>query len=260
MEAALVIVRKEWTELRRQPALVLALVVPTVVLAVAPWVALPLLADADARVAAEIDVPLDILRVPGLDIAGSLQTLIAGQLSSLFLLLPVLVTSVTAAASVAGEKLARTLEPLLATPVRTWELLLGKTLATALPGIVAAWAAALSFVAAVVALTPPAVAAAVLSPGRVVILAVWIPLLALLAVALTVAVSSRVNDVRAAQSAAALLVLPVVAVTIGPLVGISFTGTGVTLAIGVGLAALTAGAGALAVAVFGREAILTRWR
>ena len=54
--------------------------------------------------------------------------------------MPLMVPVTIAAYSIVGEKITRSLEPLLATPVTTTELLLGKGLAAALPGVGTAWA------------------------------------------------------------------------------------------------------------------------
>src|SRR4051794_708838 len=62
----------------------------------------------------------------GLTPAELAQAVVGVQFSTLFVLLPIITPSVLASYSVVGEKTNRTLEPLLATPVRTWELLLGK--------------------------------------------------------------------------------------------------------------------------------------
>ena len=54
-------------------------------------------------------------------------------------MMPLMVPVTIAAYSIVGEKVTRSLEPLLATPISTTKLLLGKGLAAALPGIVTAW-------------------------------------------------------------------------------------------------------------------------
>ena len=57
-----------------------------------------------------------------------------------FLLIPAMVPMAIATQSVIGEKVARSLEPQLATPLEVRELLAGKTLAAALPAVTATWA------------------------------------------------------------------------------------------------------------------------
>jgi ABC-2 type transport system permease protein len=57
----------------------------------------------------------------------------------LFQMIPMVVPLSIASHSIVGEKQNRSLEPLLATPVRTQELLLAKALAAAIPGVLATW-------------------------------------------------------------------------------------------------------------------------
>jgi ABC-2 type transport system permease protein len=57
----------------------------------------------------------------------------------LFLMMPLMVPVTIAAYSIVGEKVSRSLEPLLAAPITTTRLLMAKGLAAAIPGIVMAW-------------------------------------------------------------------------------------------------------------------------
>ena len=72
-----------------------------------------------------------------------------------FLLMPATVPLAIASYSIVGEKQTRSLEAVLATPIRTTELLAGKAVAALVPGILAAWAA----YAVMVALGPHAIGA-----------------------------------------------------------------------------------------------------
>ena len=58
----------------------------------------------------------------------------------LFLLTPITGAMALAAHAVVGEKQARTLEPLLATPITTFELLVAKVLGALLPTLVISFA------------------------------------------------------------------------------------------------------------------------
>jgi ABC-2 type transport system permease protein len=71
--------------------------------------------------------------------------LIGLQVSVLFLIMPTLLTSIIAAYSIIGGKNGRTLETLLAKPIRTWELLVGKALASIIPGVGLTWLAGAVF-------------------------------------------------------------------------------------------------------------------
>jgi hypothetical protein len=68
------------------------------------------------------------------------------------------------------------------------------------------------------------------------------PLLALIGVALSVVLSSRVNDPRAAQQFSAVLVVPVLGLLFGQVAGVIVLGPGLALGIAVVLAIIAAGA------------------
>ena len=67
------------------------------------------------------------------------------EFGSFFLLIPVLLSSMSAALSVAGEKQQRTLEPLLATPVDDRSFLVAKLVAAVGPATAVTWIAAIAF-------------------------------------------------------------------------------------------------------------------
>ena len=79
------------------------------------------------------------------------------------LAIPAIVPAVVAAYSVAGERQQDTLEPVLTTPIRAEELLLGKGLAALAPSLVVAYGVLGAFVAAIELFAQPAVASALLS-------------------------------------------------------------------------------------------------
>src|SRR5262249_55666486 len=76
--------------------------------------------------------------------------------------IPALVPSFVAAYSVVGERQQGTLEPVLTTPIRHEELLLGKALATLLPSLAVAYVVYGLFLACVELFAAPAVASALI--------------------------------------------------------------------------------------------------
>jgi len=127
--------------------------------------------------------------------------------------IPALVPSFVAAYSVVGERSQGTLEPVLTTPVRREELLLGKALAALIPSIVVAYAVFGLFIACVELLAHPGVAAALIRPPDLLAQLIFTPLLAAWSIWMAVLISTRSSDVRVAQQLAALVSLPTVAVT-----------------------------------------------
>ena len=259
MNKALVVLEKEWLELRLQRSLLVA------TLALPPAITLFALVVFDlAGFAPDLGRGSGLPLTPdlvGLSTTELAQAIVGKQFSVAFLLVPVFIPSVIASYAIVGEKRERTLEPVLATPVRTWELLLGKSLAAILPAVVVTALCAAVFVAGVrAAAVTPRVAAAVVSPGWIAVLVLDMPLLTLIGVALIVIVSSRVNDPRSAQQISAVLIVPVLFLLFGQLTGVLVLSPLVAALVAVALALVAAATLRLASSLFQREAILTRWR
>jgi len=259
VKKALIVLEKEWLELRLQRALLLATLFlpPTItVFAVAIFVVVGIVpANANRG-----QLPLTP-ELAGLSPSELGQTLVGQQFSVLFLLLPIFVPTVLASYAIVGEKRERTLEPVLATPIRTWELLLGKALAALIPAVAITLASAAVFVAGILSFAvTERVRALVVTPGWILAVLVDSPLLALIGVALIVVLSSRVNDPRTAQQISAVLILPVLSLLFGQLAGVIVLGPALALGIGGILALIAAGALWVATRLFQREVILTRWR
>ncbi|MBU6424572.1 MAG: ABC transporter permease subunit, partial [Chloroflexi bacterium] len=134
----------------------------------------------------------------GLDPTEAVQGFIATYFLVLFMLIPTVVPLTIAIYSVIGEKAARTLEPLLATPVGVGELLLAKSIASTVPAVLVTWAAYAIYLAAVMAIGSPAAAHAVTAPRWILAVLIMVPLLTALSVNLGILISTRVNDIRVA--------------------------------------------------------------
>jgi ABC-2 type transport system permease protein len=175
-------------------------------------------------------------------------------------LTPVMGSMAAAAQSIVGEKQARTLEPLLATPLRTAELLASKVLsAAALGGAITVLCFAL-YAAGVLFLAEPGVAGILFTPASLLLAFVLCPLVMLVALQLAVCASARANDARGAQQIAALVVLPLTGMMVAQLFGVLLLTPVFLLGAVAVLVALNAILLRIAVALFDRETILTRWR
>jgi len=259
VKKALVVLQKEWLELRLQRGLLLAtLVLPPIItaFAVAGFFAVGKLTATTIGSAAPL--PPDFASLSQFELG---QAIVGRQFSTLFLLLPIFIPSVLASYAIVGEKRERTLEPVLATPIRTWELLLGKMLAALIPALAITILSATLFVIGIVAFAvSDRVREIIVTPGWILAVLVDTPLLALIGVALIVVLSSRVNDPRTAQQISSVLVVPVVALLFAQLAGVIVLGPAVALGIGAVLAVIAGGAVWVAAQLFQREVILTRWR
>jgi ABC-type Na+ efflux pump permease subunit len=112
---------------------------------------------------------------------------------------------VIAASSVVTERLGGTLEPILTTPIRAREYLLGKALAPLLPAVVISYLVYGLFVIVIEIFADPGVAPALLPGSEVLVQVIFTPLIALWAIWVGIAISTRVGDVRAAQQLSVLL-------------------------------------------------------
>ncbi|HVP20337.1 MAG TPA: ABC transporter permease subunit [Anaerolineaceae bacterium] len=197
----------------------------------------------------------------GIPVQDCMQVYLANEFLLLFMILPVMIPITIAAYSIVGEKTTHSLEPLLATPITTFELLAGKTLAAVIPAIVATWGCFFIFI---LLLPVVGVSKAVISyiTGPTWMLAVLIigPLMAVLAVNFAVIISSRVNDPRVAEQFSVVLLLPILIVLFGQIAGIVSVNLQLVLIAIVAFILIDIGGIYLGSTLFQRETILTRWR
>jgi ABC-2 type transport system permease protein len=178
----------------------------------------------------------------------------------LFMILPVMIPVTIAAYSIVGEKTARSLEPLLATPITTVELLVAKAIAAVVPAIVATWIAYAIYLVGARLLVDDEVFRHLLDPLWLIAIFVVGPLLTLLAVNVALIVSSRVTDPRVAEQLSGVVILPLILLVVGQSVGLVLLNRQLILAIGAVVILLDAALLYLSVKTFQRETILTRWR
>jgi ABC-2 type transport system permease protein len=165
-----------------------------------------------------------------------------------------------AAHSVVGEKQARSLEPLLVTPITTFELLSAKVLGAFIPSAVLTAGFFALYVLAALLFAREGVAWALLAPRTLGIVFVLGPLAALAALQMAVCVSSRVNDARTAQQIGVVVILPVAGLLISQVFGsLQLTGP-LILTIAAGSLVVNAGLMWIGIILFDRETILTRWK
>jgi ABC-type transport system involved in multi-copper enzyme maturation permease subunit len=209
-------------------------------------------------------LPLIFLIQP-LVVAFALPTSASGAVRHEHLLLymlgiPALVPAAVAAYSVVGERQQGTLEPVLTTPIRHEEFLLGKALAAFVPSIVISYAVYAFFLACVEVFARPAVASALLRGPELVAQLLFTPLIAGWSIWLGIAISTRSSEVRVAQQFGLLASLPSVAVTSV----IAFNVIHATLGLALGLAVLLLvldGLGwRIVSALFDRERLVTGTR
>ncbi len=178
-----------------------------------------------------------------------------------FVVLAAILPGSIAAYSIVGEKVEKSLEPLLATPVTDGEILLGKSIAAFVPPILATWAGASIFMAATDYSTHDWLSYYYFpnwSSG--IMLLLLAPLAAIFSIELAVIASSRVSDVRAANQIGGLMFIPFMAVFIAEVDGIIALNIDNLLIISAVVLIVDVALFSLSTSTFRREEILTKWK
>ena len=157
-------------------------------------------------------LPLLFLIVPTADLFRNAPArLLQAQVGTSLLLLliaPVIVPATIAAYSVVGEREQGTLEPVLTTPVRREELLLGKAFGALIPAVGIGYVLFAIVVIAVRIGANHVVVDAVWQAPNFLAQALFAPLLAAWSIWVGIAISARSSDVRVAQQLGTLASLP----------------------------------------------------
>jgi ABC-2 type transport system permease protein len=263
----LALLRKELADERQNLALflptlfvgVITILLPLFVAVIVPYVSGERLADSN-----DLEVALEMYRdqpaTRGLEPEAAIQASIFQFFAVMLILIPVAASMSLAAHSIVGEKQARSLEPLLVTPITTFELLGAKVLGAFIPSAMLAAGFFALYVLAALLFAREGVAWALLGPRSLAIVLVLGPLAALAALQMAVCVSSRVNDVRTAQQIGVLVILPVPGLLLGQLFGsLQLTGP-LIVSIAAGALVVNAVLMWIGIILFDRETILTRWK
>jgi ABC-2 type transport system permease protein len=183
------------------------------------------------------------------------------DLTFIFVILAAVLPTSFAAYSIVGEKVEKSLEPLLATPTTDNEILLGKSLAAFLPSMVGVWIGAGIVMGVSDYLTKPTLGYYYFPTAvPVIMLLVLAPLAELLGIEVAVILSSRVSDVRGANQLGGLMWAPFMALFFLGVEGIiSFDPVGLVIISSIVLI-LDAALYFVGKSVFNREEILTKWK
>jgi len=196
----------------------------------------------------------------GLSATECMEVYFINLYAFMFMILPVAIPVTIAAYSIVGEKTTRSLEPLLATPITTVELLAGKALAAIIPAVIATWLSFGIFAVVMYFQVSSAAFAYLLDPLWFLAIFVAGPLMTLLAVSVAMMISSRVSDPRVAEQISMLIILPIIVGVIGQSAGIILIDRQFVLIVALVLLVLDAVLIYLGVQAFQRETILTRWK
>jgi ABC-2 type transport system permease protein len=192
--------------------------------------------------------------------AEALPTVV-NAFSFLFITGAVTLPTAIASYSLVGEKVQKSLEPLLATPTTEGEILLGKSIAAFLPPIAAIYAGAVIFMTLIDSLTYSTLGYFYFPTWNMgVIMLLLAPLSSILSIEFDILISSRVNDVRAAQQLGGIIALPFAGIYVLAEADILSLEISNLLIISASLVAIDVILFYISEVVFRREKILTKWK
>ncbi len=254
------VLRREWSETVRNRLLMSTILLPPVILTIAPLALAGVVGDRALPQAL-----LDQILAQRPEWASFSPSELAGafavqQFLVFFLLMPAYIPLSIATFSIIGEKQARTLEPVLATPIRTGELLAGKAIAALVPGVVAGWLTYVVFVVLASVVYGPNLFGVVTDGSWLAGVFALGPAVGLSSVVAGVIVSSRVNDPRVAQQVGGIVIVPIIGMTLLQATGTVLVGVSGFLLLAAIVLAISIVGLRIGVTLFDREAILTRWR
>jgi ABC-type Na+ efflux pump permease subunit len=175
-----------------------------------------------------------------------------------FLIIPVIMPSTLAAYSVAGEREQGTLEPLLTTPIRRQEFILGKAAAIMIPTVALSYAVFGLFLAAVRLFANSFVASALFHQGPILLaLFLFTPLLAGWSIVVGMAISVRASEIRVAQQLGMLASVPLIGIFVLLAVGTIRPTFLVAILFALGLLVIDVRASWFVARMFDRERLVT---
>jgi ABC-2 type transport system permease protein len=259
MKNALIIFKKEIKEVLKSRGIW----VPSIVLSLIFAVIMPIaLSVGSGSLLKDPDTAKLLSRIlAGNEPFTALVMFLSKQLLVFLLLVPAMIPSLIAPTSITLEKESRTLEPLLATPIKTSELLLGKTLTSIIPAFVIS-----TFNFILLSVTIDIVSFSklgyLLLPNTewLIIAFILSPAISFIITMVSITISSKTTDIKAAQGIGSAVILPIYAI-IGMQIGGLFVLNSVYLLIAsLVLIALCPVFLKIAIRVFDREHILTKWK
>ncbi len=260
MKKIATIVDKEWAEVFKNRIVLFTVLLLPILFSVMP-LAIVYSIQTSGPGTATGEMPPQFTRIcAGLSGSACIQIALVSQFMMLFMLIPIAIPSAISSYSIVGEKATRCLEPLLATPISTMELLLGKCFASVLPAMAGTFASfAVFLIGARIMFSTPGVFERLLDPMWLLAVLLLGPLLAVASVSISIMISSRVSDPRSAEQLSMVLMVPLLMVFFGQIAGLIMVDVGFVLIASVAMVLVDAGLFYVGVGLFQRETILTRW-
>ena|SRR5271157_4773148 len=177
-----------------------------------------------------------------------------------FLIGAAVIPSAIASYSLVGEKIQKSLEPLLATPMTDGEILLGKTISGLVIPVAAIYAGSAIFMVLMDLVTQSTLGYLYYPNWHIGAILLVAPLISLLSVELNVIISSRLNDARTAQQMGMLSALPFIGLYFASELGFFALNDANLLILAGVIFAIDIVLFFVSRATFQREEILTKWK
>ncbi|MGA2974217.1 MAG: hypothetical protein ABSF77_02785 [Spirochaetia bacterium] len=208
-----------------------------------------------------IGLPIIIHVIAGKPAAVALLPGFMNSFSFWYVIGAALLPAGIASYSLVGEKVQKSLEPLLATPTIDEEILAGKSIAAFVPAMVSTFIGASVFMALVDIFTGRVLGRIAYPDWNIAIIVLLLtPLACILSIGFNVLVSSRSNDVRVSQQVGMLIMLPFGAVYLLSEFRVLSLTTDSLLTMTAVLAVVDVVLFWVVKTTFQREEILTRWK
>ncbi|MGA2680345.1 MAG: ABC transporter permease subunit [Candidatus Bathyarchaeia archaeon] len=168
--------------------------------------------------------------------------------------------SAIASYAIVGEKVEKSLEPLLATPTTDGEILLGKSIAAFIPPALASWSGLSIFMVLMDRLTYSELGYILYPSWSIAVIFLLVPIAAVLSIELSIIASSRVSDVRSANSVGGIMFIPFMVIYLAGEIGVITLNPENLLIISVAILFVDLALFYFSIATFRREEILTKWK
>jgi len=181
------------------------------------------------------------------------------MLAPMFLIMPLMFSSVVGSDSFVGERERKTMEALLYAPTSDMELFLGKVLAAVLPAIGISWLTYMVYALVVNAASFPLFGGLWFPLAPWWLMMFWLtPALAVLGISATVLISSRVKTFMEAYQMSASLVVLVLALMLGQVSGVLILGFWTVMLVGLMVWMVDAALIYVAVSNFKRSSLVAK--
>ena len=188
---------------------------------------------------------------------NALALILGMMMAPMFLVLPLMFSTIIAAESFAGEFERKTMESLLYTPTTDLELFAGKVLAGVIPSVLITWVSFLVYIVVLNGFSYPIFHAIWFPLSSWWPLIFWIsPAISLMSVAITVLISAKVKNFMGTYQMSGSLVLVVIALFVGQMTGVVVLDVLSGMLIGVGCWIIAGVVLGLALKLFNRQKLL----